>query len=223
MDEANCTRTGEEAKVSRARGRPRQFDREVALSSATCLFWTKGYEATSIADLTKAMGIGAPSLYAAFGSKEALYAEAVDFYNRTYADRFWGRFDDAPTAREAVRLLLLDSAASLSGEAGKLPSGCMVALSSVRGEEHEQLGQLVRSSRAAGLVSLETRINQAAAAGEIPASVDAHALGRFVQAVLNGMSILARDGASPLELRDVADVAMLAWDARIGAAGSAAL
>jgi hypothetical protein len=90
----------------------------------------------------------------------------------------------------------------------------MVALSSVDSEGHKKLGELVRSERAVTLDRLKARLSQAVADGEIPASVDIHALARFVQTVQNGMSILARDGASRAELEGVAQVAMLGWDAR---------
>jgi len=201
---------------SRARGRPRAFDREAALAQAMRLFWRNGFEATSIADLTAAMGIGAPSLYAAFGSKEALYAEALRHYGDAYDDLAWGAFFAAETARTAVERLLLDSAASLTGCVGDTPRGCMVALSMVGGEDHPELCELLRSARAETLDRLKTRLNRAVAEGEIPATVDIHALARFVQTVQSGMSILARDGADRADLEAVAEVAMLGWDARVG-------
>ncbi len=197
-----------------ARGRPRAFDRAAALEQATCLFWTKGFEATSIADLTHAMGIGAPSLYAAFQSKEALYAEALRHYVETNEGYVWAGFHSATTARDAVRSFLMDSAAALTGCVADIPRGCMVTLSSVGSEGHVELGELVRSARAVTLERLLTRLDQAVAEGEIPASTDLHALARFVQTVQNGMSILARDGASRAELEAVADVAMAGWDVR---------
>ncbi len=197
-----------------ARGRPRAFDRAAALEQATCLFWTKGFEATSIADLTHAMGIGAPSLYAAFQSKEALYAEALRHYVETNEGYVWAGFHSATTARDAVRSFLMDSAAALTGCVADIPRGCMVTLSSVGSEGHVELGELVRSARAVTLERLLTRLDQAVAEGEIPASTDLHALARFVQTIQNGMSILARDGASRTELEAVADVAMAGWDVR---------
>jgi AcrR family transcriptional regulator len=207
----------DEMATLRGRGRPRAFDREAALAQATRLFWLKGYEATSIADLTEAMGIGSPSLYAAFSSKEALYAEALRYYRENYETLFWGNFNAADTAREAMRSLLLDSAAALTGCVADVPNGCMVALSSVGNEGHEQLGELVRTARAVGLERLEARLRKAVTEGEIPASTNVQALARFVQTVQAGMSILARDGASRAELVAVAEVAMAGWDA--GAAG----
>ncbi|WP_445680889.1 TetR/AcrR family transcriptional regulator [Radicibacter daui] len=208
------TAPGKSAPPGRSRGRPRAFDREAALARATRLFWERGYEATSISDLTEVMGIGSPSLYAAFGSKEALYAEALHHYcekNEPYA---WAGFLTARTAREAVQCLLMDSAAALTGCIADLPRGCMVTLSSVGSEGHAELGELVRSFRAITLERLTARIKEGASKGEIPATVDIHALARFVQTVQNGMSILARDGVERRELESVAELAMAGWDAR---------
>ncbi len=108
MQESRQKARAEDRKAARGRGRPREFDREAALAQATRLFWSRGFEATSISDLTKAMGIGSPSLYAAFGSKEALYAEALRYYRENYETLFWGNFHSAATAREAVQSLLMD-------------------------------------------------------------------------------------------------------------------
>lgn len=200
--------------AARVRGRPRAFDRDAALMQATRLFWRKGYEATSLSDLTEAMGIGSPSLYAAFGSKEALYTEALGHYTRNFETLVWGKFASAKTARDAVSALLFDSAAALTGCAGDNPRGCMVALSSVSSDGHEALGALLRSARAVTLDRLKARFSQAIASGEIAPDTDIHALARFVQTIQNGMSLLARDGASSDELHGVAEVAMLGWDAR---------
>lgn len=202
----------------RKRGRPRGFDRDAALANATRLFWAKGYEATSISDLTAALGIGAPSLYSAFGSKEALYAEALGHYQQTWSHLVWAGFETAPTAREAARALLMDSAAALTGQAADIPLGCMMTLSSVGAEGHAELGELVRSGRSRTLARLLERFERAVAEGEIDGGVDIRALARFFQTVQNGMSILARDGAGCDELRAVADVALASWDALVGRA-----
>jgi len=205
-----------EMDQTRPRGRPRAFDRETALSQAMRVFWLKGFEATSISDLKDAMGIGSPSLYAAFGSKEALFAEAVRYYVDTFGQQAWMQFRSAETVREAVEAYLLTSAAALTGSLCDIPRGCMVTLSSVAEEGYVELGELIRTERAAFFQSVKDRLSDAVTKGEISASTDIHALARYVQAVQSGMSILARDGASRQELEAVARTSMLGWDAFIG-------
>ncbi|WP_128566547.1 TetR/AcrR family transcriptional regulator [Methylobacterium crusticola] len=201
----------------RGRGRPRAFDRAHALGQAMRLFWSKGFAATSISDLTAAMGIGSPSLYAAFGSKEALYAEALRHYGEQYEASVWANFAAARTAREAVAALLMDSAAALTGSCGRVePLGCMVTLSAAGSEGHVELGDLVRAARARGLRRVGDRLDRAVAEGELGASVDVPALARFVVTVQNGMSVQARDGASREALEAVAHLTMLGWEARVG-------
>ena len=114
--------------------------------------------------------------------------------------------------------LLMDSAAALTGCVADIPRGCMVTLSSVGSEGYVELGELVRAARTVTLDRLKLRLNQAISEGEIPVSTDVHALARFIQTVQNGMSILARDGATRSELEAVAELAMLGWDTRTGAA-----
>ncbi len=168
-----------------------------------------------MADLTEAMGIGSPSLYAAFGSKEALYAEAIGSYRDSYEALVWSNFYAARTAREAVAAFLFDSAAALTACSADIPRGCMVALSSVGSEGHLELGELVRSARAITFQRVKARLEQAEVDGEIASGADIDALARFVQTVQFGMSILARDGAGRAELESVAEVALLGWDSRI--------
>jgi AcrR family transcriptional regulator len=206
------------AKTDGSRGRPRAFDREAALVQATRLFWRKGFAATSISDLTEVMNIGSPSLYAAFGSKEALYAEALSLYCNRYELLVWANFAVAKTARAAVEALLMDSAAELTDSCGREdPLGCMATLSAAGGEGHAELGELVRSTRAIAFRRLEERFRRAVAEGELTAAVDIAGLARFVMAVQGGLSLQARDGASRAELEAVARLTMLGWDARVSA------
>lgn len=198
--------------TARVRGRPRAFDRDAALAEATRLFWRKGYAATSVSDLTEAMGIGSPSLYAAFGSKEELYAEALRHFGERFEALTWGNFRAAATAREAVAALLMDSAAALTGSCGQNdPLGCMVTLSAVGSEGHAELGERVRAARALAVTRVEERLARAVVEGELAADSDIPGLARFVVAVQNGMSILARDGASRAALEAAARHAMRAW------------
>lgn len=184
------------------------------------LFWRKGFEATSISDLTRALRIGAPSLYAAFGSKEALYVEALRHYRKTYDAGVAERLLSDVPVREAVSFYVMEAAAVLTGDRDR-PAGCMVTLGSVAPEEHGNLHALMRSERKVNLDRLKERLSRAVADGEIPSTVEVHALARFVQTVVSGISILARDGADRAELEAVAGIAMEGWDARIAAAGGA--
>jgi AcrR family transcriptional regulator len=194
------------------RGRPREFDCQAALAAATRLFWIKGYEATSIADLTETMGIGTKSLYAAFGSKDALYAEALKYYYTTYEGLVWTRFRAAATAREAALAFLQDSAIAMTGGELDLPHGCMATLATVGSEGHSELRELMRATRAGGFDILKARFDRAKSDGDLKATADTTKLARFVQTVQSGMAIRARDGADRAELHAVAELALSAWD-----------
>ncbi|WP_309943701.1 TetR/AcrR family transcriptional regulator [Tardiphaga robiniae] len=196
----------------RARGRPREFDRVAALAAAMRLFWIKGFEATSIADLTDAMGIGTKSLYAAFGSKDALYAEALQYYCTTYEGLVWTRFWKACTAREAAQAFLEDSAIAMTGGDCDLPHGCMATLATVGSEGHSELGELMRTTRAGGFDLLRARFDKAKSDGDLQATADTTKIARFVQTVQSGMAIRARDGADRAELQAVAEIALAGWD-----------
>ncbi|WP_440984290.1 TetR/AcrR family transcriptional regulator [Shinella sumterensis] len=198
--------------ILRHRGRPREFDRVAALAAATRLFWIKGYEATSIVDLTEAMGIGTKSLYAAFGSKDALYAEALKYYYTTYEGLVWTRFRAASTAKEAALAFLQDSAFAMTGGDRDLPHGCMATLAAVGSEGHSELAELMRATRAGGFDLLKARFDRAKSDGDLKATADTTRLARFVQTVQSGMAIRARDGADRAELQAVAEIALSGWD-----------
>ncbi|MBP7701361.1 MAG: TetR/AcrR family transcriptional regulator [Phenylobacterium sp.] len=193
------------------RGRPRSFDRDAALRWAMEVFWVKGYEGASISDLTGAMGIGSPSLYAAFGSKEALFREAIDLYGRIEGPEIWDVVENAPDARAAVAGFLTATAHSFS-RPGK-PRGCMVVLSQLNATEASaSVCAALRENRAQGQSGLEARLRRAVDDGELPPSVDVAALAAFYLTVQQGMSIQARDGASEDKLLSVAKGAMAAWE-----------
>jgi AcrR family transcriptional regulator len=206
------------APAGRGRGRPRAFDRGTALAQAMKLFWIKGYEATSVADLTEAMGVGTTSLYAAFGSKDELYAEALRHYSTTYEHLVLGRFRQAATAREAASAYLHDSAVAMTGADCDLPHGCMATLGSVGSDGHDALADLMRSTRTIAFDVLKARLIKAVAQGELPRALDVAKLARFLQTVQSGMAIRARDGAERAELQAVAEIAMAGWDGLVQSA-----
>jgi AcrR family transcriptional regulator len=191
------------------RGRPRSFDRDVALRRAVVLFWEQGYEGTSIADLTAAMGIAAPSLYAAFGSKEKLFREAVASYAADSPTR--RALAREPTAYAAVAAMLHDNADDYTDPA--TPLGCMLVLGAPVGTpEHSGVRELLAEERRDDVAALQARLDRGIAEGDLTPGTDTGALARFYSTVLDGMSIKARDGASNAELHAVADAALAAWD-----------
>ncbi|MEU5725939.1 TetR/AcrR family transcriptional regulator [Micromonospora sp. NPDC047738] len=197
------------------RGRPRAFDRTVALDRAMQVFWERGYEGTSLTDLTTAMGIASPSLYAAFGNKEALFREAVAHYNATHGAVPQRTLEQAPTARAAIEALLQHNAYAYV-EPGH-PTGCLVLLTATTGAvENDHIRQFMAACRTEDLAILQRRIERGVAEGDVPPDTDSAALARFITAVLQGMSAQARDGADQTTLSDVVAYAMAAWDAVTG-------
>lgn len=193
------------------RGRPRAFDRADALHKAMLLFWEKGFQGAAMSELTAAMGINAPSLYACFGSKEALYREAMALYEAGDGAELAAAIAAAPTAREAIGTYLMRSAALFSRP--DKPTGCMVVLSVVHAAStSEEAGRALRDARTEMQGVLEARLRGALASGELSAG-DPAAIAAFYCTVQQGMSIRARDGASRAELEAVAQGAMAAWPA----------
>lgn len=193
------------------RGRPRSFDRDEALRRAMMLFWERGFQATSMSELTAAMGINAPSLYAAFGSKDALYREAMALYEEGDGVELGRQIAEAPSAKAAIEAYLMRSAA-LFTRPGK-PAGCMVVLSVVHGAgTSPRTGDALREARADAQAAIEARLRRAVEAKELPATCDAAAISSFYVTVQQGMSIRARDGATRPELEAIAQAAMAAWD-----------
>ena len=192
-------------------GRPRAFDRDAALQAAMEVFWRKGFLAASMNDLCEAMGIRSPSLYAAFGSKEDLYAQAVARYNEGANLLIWNHIDDGPTVRAGMQKVLL-AGAGIVADGGEMPSGCMVTLAT-GGEGAGEGPDVAKVGRDGSLAKLRAGIKRAVASGELPRSTQVDRLARFYQAVVQGMAIQGRDGASRAELEAVAKVAMAAWPA----------
>ncbi|MGR7001852.1 TetR/AcrR family transcriptional regulator [Yinghuangia aomiensis] len=199
-------------------GRPRAFDRDAALRCAMRVFWQRGYEATSMTDLTTAMGIASPSLYAAFGSKERLFREALGLYEATDgAPGIDGL--NAPTAYGAIQAVLEANVRPRTA-AGE-PAGCMFVVSAINcSDANSPVRELLEESRRnhAGLVA--GRLAQGIRDGELPADADPHAIAAFYTAVLYGLTVRALDGATEEELRATVTLAMASWDAVLAASAA---
>ncbi len=173
------------------------------------VFWRKGFVATSMNDLCEAMGIRSPSLYAAFGSKENLYAEAIDRYDAAADALIWNHIDDGPTVRASMQKLLMAAAKVLPGGEAS-PSGCMVVLAT-GGEYPGAAPDTAKASRMASLDKLRAGLKRAVAAGELPRSANVERLARFYMSMVQGMAIQGRDGATQAEMEGMARTAMAAW------------
>ncbi|MFI6152764.1 TetR/AcrR family transcriptional regulator [Kitasatospora sp. NPDC051170] len=193
------------------RGRPPAFDRAEALAAATLLFWERGYEATSVSDLTAAMGIRPGSLYAAFGDKRTLFEEVVREYGNSPAGSFLGTaLAEEPTARAAFARVLRETATVYADPAH--PAGCLVisAATNVSVQDAEVQTRL-RDLRNANLRIFEARLHTARQDGELPPDADPSALARYFATVIQGMSQQARDGATVDELARTAELALQVW------------
>src|SRR6266567_3340510 len=196
--------------TGRPRGRPRGFDRDAALDRALGLFWTQGFEGTSIADLTEALDIYPPSLYTAFGSKEELFREALGLYIRAYGLPLEQALTEEGTALDAV-VRILRAAARLF-PAGSTPGGCMICNGVLTcAPAHRSVGDVVAGTRELMVSALGERIMAGKAMGEISGDADPITLARFVAAVIEGMAVQARDGADEATLLGIADIALTAW------------
>ncbi|WP_181796065.1 TetR/AcrR family transcriptional regulator [Streptomyces sp. WELS2] len=194
--------------AGRTRGRPRSFDRATALEKALLAFWQHGYEATSVSDLTRVMGIGAPSLYAAFGDKQSLFDEVVRVYSGTHGAFGARALEEEPTAREGIARMLREAAAEYTDRSH--PQGCMIIHAAINCTNPD-VEALLRDRRNANIAAIESRIRADIAAGLLPAGTDAAALARHTGAVIQGMSQQARDGARREELEALAEIAMSIW------------
>jgi len=190
-------------------GRPREFDVDQALDRALKIFWRKGYEGTTLPDLTRAMGINRPSLYAAFGSKEGLFCKALDRYAEGPA-AYVREALKAPTARAVAERLLDGAVDVVTGR--RNPRGCLMVQGALAcGEAAESVRRELVSRRLAGEAAIRQRFERAIADGDLPADSDPADLARYVAAVSQGMAVQAAGGASRAELRRVAALALRAW------------
>jgi len=202
-----------ECVIQRAcKGRPREFDLDEALAAALRVFWTKGYEGASLTDLTEAMGITKPSLYAAFGNKEALFRKALDLYEREKL-AYVGEALQAPTSRQVAERLLRGALAMQTSEFE--PKGCMRILTSVScGPEAESIRADLMERRQSSQRALCERMNRAKAEGDLPENTDVDGLCAYLGAILGGMSVQAGSGAPRAQLEGLVETALQMWPGR---------
>jgi AcrR family transcriptional regulator len=190
-------------------GRPREFDIDKALDCALKVFWSKGYEGASLPDLTEAMGINRPSLYAAFGSKEELFRKAMDRYAEGPA-AYVKEALEAPTARDSVERLLRGSIDLLTDP--KNPRGCLAVQGALAcGEAGECIRRELNSRRATSVTVIRKRLERALQEGDLRADAKPGDLARFVATIMHGMAVQAAGGATRKEMERVAVIALRAW------------
>ena len=201
--------SGPTPPARRKGGRPLSFDRDAALEQAMLLFWRHGYETTSINDLTGGMGITAPSLYTAFGDKRRLFLEAA----RRYAgdpEAIGAAIDGAPTAYDAARSMLAGAVVAFTGET--TPPGCLLASATASGSvASTDVQVIVAGYRRQIQGRLQARIERDVTVGLLPDGTDAATLAGLVLTVVQGLSVLARDGLSRAFLSGVAEASLRAW------------
>lgn len=213
MITTNNLHIGTEELASRKKGRPLSFDRDAALYQAMLLFWRHGYEATTLTDLTNALGVAPSSIYSAFSDKKGVFLEAVALYHagptssETASDAIIAH---AATARDAALGLLQAAAKGFTGE--DTPPGCLLASSAIScsvgaSDVQDALAAIRRGIEA----RLRQKIVDSIEAGLMPGDSDADTLAGHIMAVIQGMSTLARDGATRKKLLAVAETAIRVW------------
>jgi AcrR family transcriptional regulator len=190
-------------------GRARAFDADEALDKAMTVFWRKGYDGASLSDLTEAMGINRPSLYAAYGNKQQLFRKALERYGEgpsSYEREALAQ----PTAREVAEGLLRGAADVQTDP--QTPAGCLATLGTTYcAEDSSPVGKILIESRLAGHAAIRERFERARAEGDLPADADPKALTHYIGAVVCGMAVLAASGATRGDLERVIELTMRAW------------
>ena len=195
-----------------AKGRPREFCVDAALTAALGVFWSKGYEGASLTDLTKAMGLTKPSLYAAFGNKESLFHKALDLYESEKLE-YTREALKQPTARAVAEHFLRGAIDAQTSSCD--PKGCLGVISvTACAAEAESIKADVLKRRASSQAALVERFAQAKRDGELPDNLTAEGLTSFLYAILQGMAVQAGSGATRAELERVVDTSLMVWPTR---------
>ena len=193
--------------ATRKKGRPRTFNRDVALARAMNVFWLRGYEPASIAELCAAMEINPPSLYAAFGNKAQLFLEAARHYKKLYWKPAWDRLSANSDIYEGMAGFFREAAGILTSQ--DAPCGCLIILAATNvSAEGQTVNEALKELREEGLDCFLTRIQRAIDERQLPPDTDAPAMAAAFNTMLDGMSLRARDGASRSELKRVGAIAM---------------
>lgn len=191
------------------KGRPRQFDPDQALDAALLLFWRHGYEGTSLAALTKAMGVNMPSLYAAFGNKEMLFKKALDRYLQKPASYLLKALEE-PTIRRAVEKLFRGAIDMVMNP--RHPDGCLLVQGALAsGPSAAPIRKELSLRRAAAEAAVRKRLERAIAEADLPATVNPAQLARYIITVLWGLSVQAAGGATRAQLKEVVALALRCW------------
>ena len=194
------------------KGRPREFDVDEALTAALRVFWRRGYEGASMAELTAEMGIAKPSLYAAFGNKEELFKKALDLYEREKLAYMTEALKE-PTSRKMAERLLLGALKMQTSNCD--PKGCLGVISSIAcGPEASSIRECVIERQKSSRQALIDRLEQFRAEGDLPADIEPEALARYMTALLQGLSVQAGAGASYDELKSLVEMALRTWPGR---------
>jgi AcrR family transcriptional regulator len=197
---------GQNQKTAKKMGRPRSFDEEAALDVAMRLFWERGYEGASMADLAKAMKLSPPSIYAAFGDKMALFQAAA----KRYADgpgQYQAKALGEATLNEVIRALFRNTVAFLNDS--RLPSGCMTMTGAMAcSVEAEAAKDFLAEIRRRNEAAVRNRLEQARRSGELPTDVNVDDYARYLSSILGGLAIQAANGISRAEMKRIADMAL---------------
>jgi AcrR family transcriptional regulator len=191
------------------RGRPREFCVDHALAQALRVFWIKGYEGASLTDLTEAMGITRPSLYAAFGNKESLFRKALDLYEREKM-AYIGNAMAKTTAREVAETMLRGALENVAGD--DEPHGCLRVIASVAcGPAAESIHKEIAQRNDIFKRTMVERFERAQEEGDLPPHIDPLGLTGVLVAWLQGISIQANQGIARKDLERLVNTALLLW------------
>jgi AcrR family transcriptional regulator len=198
-----------EVALRRGPGRPREFDVDDALDAAVEVFWRQGYDGTSLSDLTAAMGLNRPSLYAAFGNKEQLFAKVLERYSEQHM-AFMREALQAPSAHRVAHMLLSGFVASATDP--RTPPGCLTVLAAAAtGSSSDPIRAALIRKRKAGEADLRARLARARKEGDLPANTDPDELARYLTTIVQGIAVQAASGATRAQLDRVVDQALRTW------------